>query len=152
LCISKSLKNFASFIEERKSVRDQDPDERERRISRFSGLQELKLSEVDEQAILEEQNKDMLQIEKDLVELADCFIDMANEVKIQGEELNKVENNTSKSAIQVEQGTGEVSKAFRYAQAARKKIVVLIILSIILLGILAIIIWLAVCTPWNNKC
>jgi len=91
-------REIASFIEERRSVREQDPDERERRISRFSDLQELKLSEVDEQAILEEQNKDMLQIEKDLVELADCFIDMANEVKIQGEELNKVENNTSKSA------------------------------------------------------
>jgi len=93
-------------------------------------------------AIIEEQNKDILQIEKDLNALHEVFIDVANLTSTQGEQLNVIEANTQAAVVSTTVGVAELTKANRYAILIRKKklcliIAVTIFALIIIIGLAA---------------
>jgi len=120
-----------------------DPIEKEKRLSKLTNLQEIKLSEVDERAIYEEQNKDMEQIERDLKELSECFVDVAATVQMGGENLNQVEQNVKNAVVGVDMGTSELSKANIYLKKARVKMILIGVFIFIFL--FCIVVWLGVC-------
>lgn len=101
------------------------------------GLKEVQMGTSVEAAIVEESNRDIkgnvidlpffgscpshsffffgfflstTALEADLMELAECFQDISKEISVQGQQLNTIEKNTEIAAMQVEQGTREVSK------------------------------------------
>jgi len=134
------------LLKKKKSMNEMDPVERDKRLSeKFSNLQELQLSEIDQNAIIEEQNKDMEQIEIDLRELTDCFVDMAETVQMGGEHLKQVEKNVQTSVLKVDSGTSELHWASTYLKRARVKMVIIVALILVLLFIISIAIWLGVC-------
>jgi len=95
-------------------------------------------SAVTTAAIIEEQNKDILQIEKDLNALHEVFIDVANLVSTQGEQLNVIEANTQAAVTATNAGVVELKKANMYSTAARKKIAWLIFIFLVVILIIGL--------------
>jgi len=99
-------------------------------------LNDIKFGSVDE-AIINEQNQEIKELEENLSELAECFVDIHTEVVAQGEQLNRAEGNIKQADQDTYQGTKEIHQAGIFATKARIK--VCIIISIILVIIIAII-------------
>jgi len=89
-------------------------------------------------AIIEEQNKDILQIEKDLNALHEVFIDVANLVNTQGEQLNVIEANTQSAVVNTTVAVGELKQANKYSTAFRKKVLYLIIILLVVILIIGL--------------
>lgn len=86
---------------------------------------------------IQEKHRDVLMIEDSLVELQSIFVDLAALVDMQGEVLNNIEKNVSKSVSYVEKGVTEVHKAGEYQKKARRKMCIIIIMVLaIMLAIL----------------
>jgi len=89
-------------------------------------------------AIIEEQNKDIKQIEKDLTELHQLFIDVASMVNEQGEQIDVIEANTSAAAQSTGAGVTELKQANKYQMSYRKKMCALIIILLIVILIIGL--------------
>jgi len=100
-------------------------------------LKQIHVDNVDE-SLIEERNREILQIKQDLEQLATCFIDVATEVHAQQQDLDLVESNISQTLAHTENGTGELRKAQHYANSARIKY--LVIVCIVILVLIAIIV------------
>ena len=85
---------------------------------------------------IQERHDSVKQIEKNLLELHQIFMDMAVLVEAQGEQLNNIEAQVNRSASYVERGTTQLRIAKSHQRSARKWTCI----GIILLLILAIII------------
>lgn len=85
---------------------------------------------------IQERHDSVKQIEKNLLELHQIFMDMAVLVEAQGEQLNNIEAQVNRSASYVERGTTQLRIAKSHQRSARKWTII----GIILLLILAIII------------
>jgi len=101
-------------------------------------LQELNMDDIDEK-IIQERNRDLQNIEKELELLSECFIDMANEVEIQGNQLNTIEQHTVVTNSKILEGVKELDSASTYQKKYRIKMLILIL---IVLGILGLVIFL----------
>ena len=82
------------------------------------------------------------QLEKQIEELRDMFVEIAALVKDQGEMIDNIATHVEHAEIDVEQGKDHLAKAKEYMKAARKKKIILfaiifIIVLIVLLVILA---------------
>ena len=93
-----------------------------------------------------ERREAVKEIEKKLLELYQIFIDLSALVEAQGEVLDNIEVQVSKSVDYVESGTAALTKAKEYQKKSRKlmrcsAIILLVILFTILMGVMK---------PWKS--
>lgn len=98
--------------------------------------------------LLDERNKEIKELEKELTELSEVFVDVMTLTKEQGEDLHVVSGNATGASQQVEAGIPELKQANKYACQYRTR---MLILAIIIMVVIAIIIIIAVVVSQNNK-
>ncbi|XP_017329307.1 syntaxin 3b isoform X1 [Ictalurus punctatus] len=103
-----------------------------------SGISKQALSEI------ESRHKDIVRLESSIKELHDMFVDIAMLVESQGDIIDNIEANVSKSVDHVAAAKIETKKAVRYQTKARKKVVIIVCVVLVLLAIIALIIGLSV--------
>nr|XP_014353588.1 PREDICTED: syntaxin-3 [Latimeria chalumnae] len=99
-------------------------------------------TQISKQALseIESRHKDIVRLESSIKELHDMFVDIAMLVENQGEIVDNIEINVSKSTDHIETAKAETKKAIKYQSQARKKLIIIIMLiTVILVIILAII-------------
>lgn len=88
-------------------------------------------------ADIEARHADIIKLENSIRELHDMFMDMAMLVENQGELVDRIENNVSKTAYEISNAKNEMVMAEKYTVKARKKklaiIICLIVLAVVLL-------------------
>uniref|UniRef100_A0A8C6TWD5 Syntaxin-3 n=1 Tax=Neogobius melanostomus TaxID=47308 RepID=A0A8C6TWD5_9GOBI len=83
-----------------------------------SGISKQALSEI------ESRHKDIVRLESSIKELHDMFVDIAMLVENQGEIVDNIEQNVSKSVDHIVEAKEQTKKAVKYQTSARKKIIV----------------------------
>jgi len=109
-------------------------------------LQENKIDEL----IIQQRNSEIKQIEQNLEELAECFVDVAKTVDEQGEQLTIADKNTAQAAESVSSGVKEVSEAAYLKSKIRQKKCLILIFTIVLLLIIVAIIVGVVCSKTGS--
>lgn len=89
---------------------------------------------------IQERHDAIKEIEKNLIELHQVFLDMAALVEAQGQQLNNIESHVAHASSFVRRGTEQLHEAREYQKSSRKFTCYAIILVLILVGILALII------------
>ncbi|NWH36536.1 STX2 protein, partial [Chloropsis hardwickii] len=103
-------------------------------------------SQITRQALneIESRHKDIIKLESSIRELHEMFMDMAMFVETQGEMINNIEKNVMNATDYVEHAKEETKKAVKYQSKARRKMWIIIIVSVVLIAIVALIIGLSV--------
>ncbi|NXM66794.1 STX2 protein, partial [Serilophus lunatus] len=103
-------------------------------------------SQITRQALneIESRHKDIMKLESSIRELHEMFMDMAMFVETQGEMINNIEKNVMNATDYVEHAKEETKKAVKYQSKARRKMWIIIIVSVVLLAIVGLIIGLSV--------
>lgn len=103
-------------------------------------------SQISKQALseIEGRHKDIVRLESSIKELHDMFVDIAMLVENQGGLLDNVEQHVMHTAEHVEQANQQTKKALQYQGQARKKMLIVAVVVVLLLGIVALIIGLSV--------
>ncbi|NWX00830.1 STX2 protein, partial [Caloenas nicobarica] len=103
-------------------------------------------SQITRQALneIESRHKDIMKLESSIRELHEMFMDMAMFVETQGEMINNIEKNVMNASDYVEHAKEETKKAVKYQSKARRKMWIIIIVSLVLIAIIALIIGLSV--------
>ncbi|EFX68032.1 syntaxin [Daphnia pulex] len=92
-------------------------------------------------ADIEARHADIMKLENSIRELHDMFMDMAMLVENQGEMIDRIEYNVEHAVDYVQTATQDTKKALKYqSKARRKKIFIIICVSVTLVIVLAIII------------
>lgn len=97
-------------------------------------------------ADIEARHNDIIKLETSIRELHDMFMDMAMLVEQQGEMIDRIEYNVEQAVDFIETAKMDTKKAVKYQSKARRKLIMIIICVIVLLGIIALIIGLTVGT------
>ena len=84
-------------------------------------------------------HKDILKLEKSILELHDMFMDMAMLVESQGEMIDNIETNITSTRDFVESARVDTKKAVENKRAAMKKKIIIIVIGVIIVAILVII-------------
>jgi len=91
-------------------------------------------------ADIEARHSDIMKLENSIRELHDMFMDMAMLVENQGEMIDRIEYNVEHAVDYVQTATQDTKKALKYqSKARRKKILIIICLSVSLIIIIGII-------------
>jgi len=91
-------------------------------------------------ADIEARHADIMKLENSIRELHDMFMDMAMLVENQGEMIDRIEYNVEHAVDYVQTATQDTKKALKYqSKARRKKILIIICLTITLVIIICII-------------
>jgi len=93
---------------------------------------------------IKDRHNDILKLEKSINELYQIFLDMATLVETQGEMIDQIEFQVSKSVEYTDEAVKQLVKASAAAKRSRKKIVIIILLCLCLLAIIGLAIGLAV--------
>ncbi|KAM6321917.1 syntaxin-3 isoform 1-T1 [Podargus strigoides] len=103
-------------------------------------------SQISKQALseIEGRHKDIVRLESSIKELHDMFVDIAMLVENQGAMIDRIENNMDQSVGFVERAVADTKKAVKYQSEARRKVLILAVVVLLLLGIVALIIGLSV--------
>ncbi|XP_008941122.1 PREDICTED: syntaxin-2 isoform X1 [Merops nubicus] len=103
-------------------------------------------SQITRQALneIESRHKDIMKLESSIRELHEMFMDMAMFVETQGEMVNNIEKNVMNASDYVEHAKEETKKAVIYQSKARRKMWIIIIVSLVLIAIIGLIIGLSV--------
>jgi len=142
----KKEKEIVTELEKRQSGigLPQKRPESELQEERISGkLQAVAAPSEDQFAefLIEEQNREIQQLEKDLKDLQGCFVDIAQEIQKQQVNLDQIEVNVTTAEVQTKEGTTQMQKAYQYAKSARCKLfVILLIVVLVLAAIIATIV------------
>eukprot|EP01097_Dermamoeba_algensis_P004261 TRINITY_DN2815_c0_g1_i1.p1 TRINITY_DN2815_c0_g1~~TRINITY_DN2815_c0_g1_i1.p1 ORF type:complete len:246 (-),score=42.60 TRINITY_DN2815_c0_g1_i1:237-974(-) len=131
LSLKKEKEVVVQLEGRRRDSIDGSPVFRQQQAQLPSGMQVLDV----ESAMIEERNREIKDLERDLAQLAECFSDMAQMVEQQGELINNTESAVVAAEEQVAQGAVELEAAKNYQNSARKKILILIICCLCLIGI-----------------
>uniref|UniRef100_A0A3Q0REW4 Syntaxin-3 n=1 Tax=Amphilophus citrinellus TaxID=61819 RepID=A0A3Q0REW4_AMPCI len=99
-----------------------------------SGISKQALSEI------ESRHKDIVRLESSIKELHDMFVDIAMLVESQGDLVENIEQNLSKSVDHIAVAKEETKKAVRYQTKARKKKIIIAVACAVLLVIILIIV------------
>ncbi|KAM9375710.1 syntaxin 3b isoform 2-T2 [Pholidichthys leucotaenia] len=99
-----------------------------------SGISKQALSEI------ESRHKDIVRLESSIKELHDMFVDIAMLVESQGEMVENIEQNISKSVDHIAVAKEETKKAVRYQTKARKKMIIIGVVCAVVIIIVIIII------------
>jgi syntaxin 1A len=84
-------------------------------------------------------HKDILKLEKSILELHDMFMDMAMLVESQGEMIDNIEKNITSTVDFVESAKVDTKKAVENKRAAMKKKIIIIIIGVVVVVVLIII-------------
>ncbi|XP_078392508.1 syntaxin-4-like [Cetorhinus maximus] len=96
---------------------------------------------------IESRHTEIKRLEKSIIDLHEMFMYLAMEVEAQGETIDNIENNISKSVNYVEKAADNMAAAVVSKKKARKKkLCVIICVSVLVLVIIAIIVALAYTT------
>ncbi|XP_036406806.1 syntaxin-3a isoform X2 [Megalops cyprinoides] len=99
-----------------------------------SGISKQALSEI------EARHKDIVRLESSIKELHDMFVDIAMLVENQGDIVDNIESQVSKTEDHIAVAKAETKKAVRYQSKARKKtVIVAVVCTVLAVIILAII-------------
>ncbi|KAK1388923.1 t-SNARE coiled-coil homology domain-containing protein [Heracleum sosnowskyi] len=90
---------------------------------------------------IQERHDAVKDIEKNLVELHQIFLDMAALVEAQGQQLNDIESNVAHASSFVRRGTDQLVEAREYQKNSRKWTLYAVLLVIVLIIILLYPIW-----------
>uniref|UniRef100_A0A8C5UE36 Syntaxin 3 n=1 Tax=Malurus cyaneus samueli TaxID=2593467 RepID=A0A8C5UE36_9PASS len=103
-------------------------------------------SQISKQALseIEGRHKDIVRLESSIKELHDMFVDIAMLVENQGAMIDRIENNMDQSVGFVERAVADTKKAVKYQSEARRKLLILVAVAVLLLGTVALIIGLSV--------
>jgi syntaxin 1B/2/3 len=82
---------------------------------------------------IQERHDTVKEIEKNLLELHQIFLDMAVLVEAQGEQLNDIESQVNNAANYVARGTGQLKTAKKHQRNTRKWVCIGIILLLLLI-------------------
>ncbi|CAI0468420.1 unnamed protein product [Linum tenue] len=91
---------------------------------------------IQEQAEIQERNDAVKEIEKNLIELHQVFLDMAALVEAQGHQLNDIESHVAHASSFVRRGTEQLQEAREYQKSSRKWTCYAIILGIVFIILL----------------
>jgi len=91
---------------------------------------------------IQENHRDILRIERSMKELNQMFADMALLVEEQGELMDDIANNVSKSVAYVQKGTQELHQAKVYAKKSRKMMCCVIFLLLIIAAVIVVPLYL----------
>jgi len=92
---------------------------------------------------IKDRHNDILKLEKSINELYQIFLDMATLVETQGEMIDQIEFQVSKSVEYTDEAVKQLVKASAAAKRSRKKIVIIILLCLCLLAIIGLALGLA---------
>ncbi|AAC13912.1 T1F9.22 [Arabidopsis thaliana] len=87
---------------------------------------------------IQERHDAVKEIEKNLIELHQVFLDMAALVESQGQQLNDIESHVSKASSFVRRGTDQLQDAREYQKSSRKWTCYAILLFIVVFALLLI--------------
>ncbi|CAA7029709.1 unnamed protein product [Microthlaspi erraticum] len=87
---------------------------------------------------IQERHDAVKEIEKNLIELHQVFLDMAALVEAQGQQLNDIESHVSKASSFVRRGTDQLQDAREYQKSSRKWTFYAIILFLVVFALLLI--------------
>ncbi|EFA81795.1 hypothetical protein PPL_05790 [Heterostelium album PN500] len=89
-----------------------------------------------EEIIIQEYNTEVKSLVKDLEAIREITNDLHMLTVEQGEQLKVAVTNTEVAAMDVEQGVAELGDAYVYKKKYRKKVIVIVFLSIIVIGLI----------------
>ncbi|XP_076462684.1 syntaxin-7-like [Babylonia areolata] len=90
---------------------------------------------------LQEREDAIRKLENDISDVNTIFKDLGMLVHQQGETLDSIEANIDSAQMSVQEGTSQLSKAMEYQQKSRRKMCIIIVIVLVIVGILALIIW-----------
>ncbi|KAK6142518.1 hypothetical protein DH2020_022866 [Rehmannia glutinosa] len=90
---------------------------------------------------IQERHDAVKEIEKNLVELHQIFLDMAALVEAQGQQLNDIESHVAHASSFVRRGTEQLQEAREYQKGSRKWTCIAILLGIVLILLITFPIW-----------
>lgn len=88
--------------------------------------------------LIQENHRDILRIERSMRELNQMFADMALLVEEQGELMDDIANNVSRSVAYVQKGTKELQQAKVYAKKSRKTMCCAIVILIVIAAVIVL--------------
>lgn len=90
---------------------------------------------------LEERERDIRQLEGDIMDVNQIFKELGTMIHSQGEVVNSIETSVEYASVNVESGTQELREAANYKNKLRKKKVYLFLALIIIISIILIIVF-----------
>ncbi|CAA0825101.1 Syntaxin-124 [Striga hermonthica] len=90
---------------------------------------------------IQERHDAVKEIERNLVELHQIFLDMAALVEAQGQQLNDIESHVAHASSFVRRGTEQLQEAREYQKGSRKWYCVAVLLVIVLVALLTFPVW-----------
>ncbi|KAJ8737870.1 hypothetical protein PYW08_000465 [Mythimna loreyi] len=90
---------------------------------------------------LEERERDIRQLESDILDVNQIFKELGTMIHTQGEVVNSIETSVEYASVNVETGTQELREAANYKNKLRKKKVYLFLALIIIISIILIIVF-----------
>ncbi|KAF9672281.1 hypothetical protein SADUNF_Sadunf11G0025100 [Salix dunnii] len=85
---------------------------------------------------IQERHDAVKEIEKNLIELHQVFLDMAALVEAQGHQLNDIESHVAHASSFVRRGTGQLQEAREYQKSSRKWTCIAVIAGVVLIVVL----------------
>ncbi|VFQ76533.1 unnamed protein product [Cuscuta campestris] len=90
---------------------------------------------------IQERHDAVKEIERNLIELHQIFLDMAALVEAQGQQLNSIESHVAHASSFVRRGTEQLQEAREYQKSSRKCTCIAIVLVLLLIVVLLFPIW-----------
>ncbi|XP_016108768.1 syntaxin-12-like [Sinocyclocheilus grahami] len=91
--------------------------------------------------LIKERETAIQQLESDILDVNQIFKDLAVMIHDQGEMIDSIEANVESAEVHVERGAEQLQRASHYQQKSRKKMCILAVVLVLVVGIIAIIIW-----------
>ncbi|XP_071965140.1 syntaxin-7-like [Antedon mediterranea] len=114
-----------------------------RRQEQHAQLQQQEAIIDFDNAIIEEREERIRQIEGAMLDVNEIFRDLSAIVSEQGEMIDSIEANVDHADTNVESGNEQLITASKYQKKARKKMCCIFIILIVVAGILALILYLS---------
>ncbi|XP_033117505.1 syntaxin-12-like isoform X2 [Anneissia japonica] len=117
------------------------------RQEQFSQLQQHEAVIDFDNALIEDREERIRQIEGAMLDVNEIFRDLSAMVSEQGEMIDSIEANVDRADTNIESGNEQLVTASRYQKKARKKMCCIFVILIVVFGILGLILYI---TLHNN--
>ncbi|XP_076066430.1 syntaxin-7-like [Oratosquilla oratoria] len=107
----------------------------QQRLARMKALEDMEF----ENAMHLEREQSVRQLETDIVDLNEVMKELSSMVTQQSEVVDSIENNVETAHGHVEEGREELAKAAQYQSKYRRRLCILILILIVVLGIIGIV-------------
>jgi len=135
---SSNLNSNSNYSSNAYEEVEEDSGKRERRNKFLQTQTEMEINN----SLIDERNKGIQEIEKQVVQVHEIFTDLAKLVDEQGEMIDSIESNVENSVEHVKHGVQEISKASDYQKSYRGKLCFLVLLILFIVGAAVITIYL----------